>query len=481
MAAIALGGKSFKVFGARWSSTIYALSSAHGKSGVALIRVSGPASRLALESLTGKKRHPDRKATVRKLYDPRSGVLLDESLTVWFPGPNSFTGEDVAEFQVHGGRAVVRSVLAALGGVEGLRPALAGEYVRRAHAAGKLDLTQVEGLSDLINAETEHQRLLAVRQMGGVLQERYENWSRRLLDSLARVEAYVDFADSGDVEDDAIVAVEDRCVAIREEIEKDLKDFRSGELLRNGVRTALVGNPNVGKSSILNLLVQRPAAIVSPIAGTTRDVIETCLEIAGFPLILIDTAGRRAEEEIADPIEKIGVERAKETAEGADLLVGVVEAGRLLKEGVEETVGDLLEGSNAVSRKILAINKSDLLSEKERFEVEFKIVPALNYKSCLISCRTEDGLENLLRVIGETLGSICANSGSSVVPTRERHRHHLKATVGHLEKFLASKEEEWVVRAHHLTLAYKELGLITGRGSMVEVHDAIFSDFCIGK
>ena len=447
---------------------------------MALIRVSGPEARAALERLTADERHPERKVALRKLYHPKSGVLLDEGLTVWFPGPRSFTGEDVAEFQVHGGTAVVRSVLNALSEVRGLRPALAGEYVKRAFAAGKLDLTGVEGLSDLINAETEHQRLMAARQMGGILRERYDGWSRRLLRLLAGVEAYVDFADAGDVEDDAVASATAECHGLFAEMQKDLNDARSGEILRNGVRTVLVGRPNVGKSSLLNVLVRRPAAIVSPVAGTTRDVIETCLEVRGFPLVLVDTAGRRRPEEVDDPVELIGLEKAEEAAATADLLICVAEAETILAGGAA-AVDELLGRCSPVSRKIVAVNKRDLLSESEASEVGRVTGSLIKYPSCLVSCRTERGIDDLLDVIGDTLSSICADSASSVVPTRERHRHHLKSTARHLERFLTSAEEEWVVRAHYLTLAYKELGLITGRGTMTEVHDAIFSGFCIGK
>ena len=461
----------------RWASTIYALSSAHGKCGVSVIRISGPKSNAALNKLTLKEKHAPRRASLNPLIDPVSGHVLDHALTLWFPGPKSFTGEDSAELMIHGGNAVVRAVLNALSAVEGLRPAKAGEYVRRAYANNKLDLTQVEGLSDLINAETEQQRLQAVRHMEGSLQRQYQRWSEFLLQTLAKIEAFVDFADHGDVEDDAVANVTSDVQQLLLEVQSCLKDARSGELLRNGVKAVIVGDPNVGKSSLLNFLVQRPAAIVSPMAGTTRDVIETCIDLGGYPMVISDTAGQR--ESAQDPVEIAGMEKARATTASADLVIAMTDARTALdqKFGAESLIDRC--GGSEVKHRMLVVNKSDLLSEEERSRLNGQLQKT-SLPWAVVSCKTEGGTGHLLTTLATQLQTACETQ-SSIAPSRERHRHHLATTVRYLNKFIASEGDEWVIRAHYLQMAYKELGLITGRGSMADVHDAIFSDFCIGK
>src|ERR1043166_3343515 len=301
--------------------TIFGLCAGRPPVAIAVIRVSGPRARTALETLSGRVPEP-RRAGFARLRDGPGGDVLDEAVTLWFPGPHSETGEDVAEFQVHGGRAVVAAVLGALGQVEGLRPAEPGEFTRRAFENGRLDLTAVEGLADLIFAETEAQRAQAMRQFSGLLGGRAETWRARLIEALALVEARIDFSDQ-DVPDDLIAPALAIARQLHDEIAETLRDERRGERLRDGLVVAIAGPPNAGKSSLLNAIAKRDVAIVSPYAGTTRDVIEVHLDLHGFPLTLLDTAGIR---ESDDPVEQEGVRRARARAASADLVLWVVDA-----------------------------------------------------------------------------------------------------------------------------------------------------------
>src|SRR3954466_11322628 len=299
--------------------TIFALSSGRPPAAIAVVRVSGPRAGDAITALGGKLPEPRRAALRRLRHD---GALLDEALVLWFPGPATETGEDMAELHLHGGRAVVAAVLAALGKLEGFRPAEAGEFTRRAFANGRLDLTAVEGLGDLVFAETEAQRAQAMRQFSGALGHRADAWRSRLIEALALIEARIDFSDQ-DVPDDLISPALHVARELVEDIEKALADEHRGERLREGLTVAIAGPPNAGKSSLLNRLARRDVAIVSPTPGTTRDVIEVHLDLAGYPVTLLDTAGVRASK---DPVEQEGVRRAKARAEAADLVLWVEEA-----------------------------------------------------------------------------------------------------------------------------------------------------------
>ncbi|HUJ47606.1 MAG TPA: tRNA uridine-5-carboxymethylaminomethyl(34) synthesis GTPase MnmE, partial [Rhizomicrobium sp.] len=295
--------------------TIFALSSGHGRAGVAVIRVSGPQAGDALRVLTGADLPPARVATLRELSD--GGQPIDQALVLWFPAPGSFTGEDSAEFHVHGGRAVADSVLAALARVEGCRPAEPGEFTRRAVENGKLDLTEAEALADLINAETEAQRKQALRQYGGALFELYEGWRTRLIRAAAWAEAAIDFADE-DIPPEVLRESRNQIIEIANEIGLHLNDARRGEILRDGFYLTVIGPPNSGKSSLVNTLARRDVAIVSDIPGTTRDVLEVHLDLGGYPVIVADTAGLR---EAADSIETEGIRRTKERARDADAVL----------------------------------------------------------------------------------------------------------------------------------------------------------------
>src|SRR5580692_4529205 len=302
-------------------STIFALSSGRPPAAIAVVRVSGPRAGMALEKLIGRVLEP-RKAALARVRDPASGEVVDEALALWFPGPHSETGEDVAELQLHGGQAVVAGVLEALAAIEGCRPAEAGEFTRRAFENGRLDLTAVEGLADLIAAETPAQRRLAFRQLKGLIGDRAEAWRRRLIEALALVEARIDFSDEADVPEDLLSPALHAAQQLRDEIAGVLADGRRGERLREGLVVAIAGPPNAGKSTLLNRLARREAAIVSPYAGTTRDVIEVHLDLDGYPVTLLDTAGIRDSNE---PVEQEGIRRAAERAAAADLVLWVVD------------------------------------------------------------------------------------------------------------------------------------------------------------
>jgi tRNA modification GTPase len=302
--------------------TIYALSSGRPPAAIAVVRISGPRAGDALKALTGRIPEQRRAALVR--IRGLDGEIIDQALALWFPGPQSETGEDVAELQLHGGRAVIAAVMVALSQVEGLRPAEAGEFTRRAFENGKLDLTSVEGLADLVMAETEGQRRQAFRQMTGALRERAENWRTQLVQALALVEARIDFSDEADVPQDLVTPALKIARSLKSDIASVLADENRGERLREGFVVAIAGPPNAGKSTLLNRIAKREAAIVSPYAGTTRDVIEVHLDLDGLPVTLLDTAGIR---ETDDPVEREGVRRARERAAGADLILWVVDAG----------------------------------------------------------------------------------------------------------------------------------------------------------
>ena len=319
--------------------TIFALSSGRPPAAIAVVRISGPRARVALETLIGRVPQPRHAALVR-VRDPASGESIDEALALWFPSPRSETGEDMAELQLHGGRAVIAAVLDALGRLEGFRPAEAGEFTRRAFENGRLDLTAVEGLADLIGAETEAQRRQAYRQLKGLLGGQAETWRGRLIEALALVEAGIDFSDEADVPKNLLAPALTIARSLHEEISAALAQTGRGERLRDGLVVAIAGPPNVGKSTLLNRIARREAAIVSPYAGTTRDVIEVHLDLGGYPVTLLDTAGVR---ETDDPVEQEGVRRARDRAASADLVLWVVEAGGALAYpgGLGEPMADL--------------------------------------------------------------------------------------------------------------------------------------------
>lgn len=436
--------------------TIYALSSAGGRAGVAVIRVSGPAAGDVVEALTGGKSPPPREAALRRLVDPASGAALDRALVIRFVAPQSFTGEDVAEFHVHGGRAVVEGVLSALGRLPDLRAALPGEFTRRAFENGKLDLTEAEGLADLIDAETEAQRRQALRQMEGALGQLYEGWRGRLIRVLAYAEAEIDFADE-DIPGDLMARLGPQIEALAGEIQNHLDDGGRGERLRDGVEVAIVGPPNVGKSSLLNRLAGREAAIVSDEAGTTRDVLEVRLDLGGVPVTLADTAGLR---EAEGAIEKEGIRRGLAKARSADLRLVMVAAKR--GGGVE---GDF---DLAQPGDLRIVNKADMGEG---------VGGAL-----AISALTGAGIEALVAALTERVAALFGASEHPVI-TRARHREGLEACSFELKRALAGLREgrSGELVAEDLRLAARSLGRITGRVDVEDLLDVVFRDFCIGK
>ncbi|KAF7202613.1 tRNA modification GTPase GTPBP3, mitochondrial isoform X1 [Nothobranchius furzeri] len=470
------------------ADTIFALSSGYGRCGVAVVRVSGPASATALRSMAGHRLPPPRTALLRSITDPLSGEMLDRGLVLWFPAPHSFTGEDSVEFHIHGGPAVITAVLQALGSVPGTRPAEAGEFTRRAFQAGKLDLTEVEGLGDLIHAETEAQRRQALRQMSGELGHIYRDWSHKLKRCLAHIEAFIDFSEDELIEDGVLDQADRSVCDLQSQIEQHLRDERRGERLRSGVHVVIAGATNAGKSSLLNTLCQRPAAIVSPIAGTTRDIVETAVDIGGFPVLLSDTAGLR---ESADLVEQEGVRRARERVQQADLTLLVVDS-TCLPSDVQRAAGFLSEHLRSVSPSqkqpatdmcLLVLNKSDLLPETQRQKLKMELrgvsgLPAV----CLLSCQTNEGLKDFLTVLQSSVKTLCGDplAGAPTL-TQARHRAHLQQCVAALSQFQRYRDSDLALAAEGVRLALTSLGRITGRVGAEEILDIIFKDFCIGK
>lgn len=444
----------------RSADTIFALASPPGRGGVAVVRVSGPDSHAGLKALSGRE-HKLREAALCTLKHPDSRETLDQALVLAFKSPSSYTGEDVVEYHLHGGRAVVESVLGVLGGLSGHRMAEPGEFTRRAFENGKMDLTKAEAVADLIDAETAAQKSQALAQMGGVLHALYEGWTRDLKEVLAHLEADIEFPDE-DLPEGISPELVPKIEALRAGIAEHLNDNRRGERLRDGVQVAVIGAPNAGKSSLVNALAKREVAIVSDIAGTTRDVIEVHLDLDGYAVILADTAGLRPDQIGAagqDAIESEGIKRALARAKDADLKI-------LLFDGSQETPDghtlDLIDKNS-----IIALNKAD--EKHGGFHVESGI---------WVSVKNGDGLDMLIGAITERLHDLVGQSETPAL-TRRRHRAHLEEALGALERSLRADLPE--LMAEDLRLAIRGLGRITGRVDVEDLLDVIFNDFCIGK
>ncbi len=442
------------------ADTIFALSTARGRAAIAIIRLSGGLAGEALVRLTGRESMTPRMAIRARFRDPRSGEPIDDGLALWFPAPASVTGEDVAELHLHGGRAVVAAALEALARIEGLRSAEPGEFTRRAYFNGKIDLTAAEGLGDLIDAETAAQRRQALRQMAGGLETLYEGWRERLIRSLAHIEAEIDFSDE-DLPEGLLARVRAEIAALRQEVEFHLDDRRRGEVLRDGLSVAILGAPNVGKSSLINALTRRQTAIVSPIAGTTRDIVEARLDMGGYPVLLADTAGIRLldEDAPADPIEQEGIKRALARAEQADLKLLVFDA----RTGPDAAIASLMD-RNAV----LIANKLDLVRE----------TASLPRGTIAVSAAADIGLDQLAARLAAEAETRMDTSQAPAV-TRARHRSALNECAAALARAGQAGAIELV--AEDVRLAVRALGRITGRVSVEDLLDVIFRDFCIGK
>lgn len=445
------------------NQTIYALSTTYGKSGVAIIRISGPDAKKVISEMTSL--NPEtikpRYAYFSKLLDAQTKQPLDESLILYFKAPNSFTGEDIVELQTHGSKAVIASVTNSLSQLDGFRLAEPGEYSKRAFYNGKMDLTQAEGLADLIDSETAEQQKYAIRQMEGGLKNLYEGWRSDLIKILAHLEAFIDFPDE-DIPSSVMNDMKNNVFKLENEINQHLNSDSIGERLREGFRVVIVGAPNAGKSSLLNAIVNRNAVIVSDIAGTTRDAVDVHLDLKGYPVMFTDTAGLR---ETQEEIEKMGIDIAYNKIKDSDLVVCLFDAS---KDGVQ--VFDKIKESFK-NKALYVANKRDKLS--------FEQCSLLKDQGCLvISAKEKEGVDKLLDLISSQIENRFT-SNSNLLITRRRYKEALQDTLENLEAFSFNKEIE--LTAEDIRLAARALGKITGRIEVDDILDKIFGDFCIGK
>ena len=442
--------------------TIYALSTGPGISGVAIIRVSGNNTKKIIQLLTKKPIPTPRVATLRKINKINTSELIDEGIILWFPGPESYTGEDMAEFHIHGGRTVIDALHASLADIEDCRLAEPGEFTKLAFQNGKINLLKAESIADLISAETEIQRQQAIKIMNGKSADKFNELREKLLKTLSYVEAKIDFPEE-DLPEDILKDIKKSSNDVLSNIEKILDDQKVGERIREGFKIVILGPTNAGKSSLLNHLSNRDVAIVSEIAGTTRDVIETHLNIEGYPVIVSDTAGIR---ESKNEIEKKGIKLSLNRAEEADLKLIVVDARTLIFSGV---LKDLLD-QNA----LLVINKSDLL--------DGDIDPGIKkFNHVLISIKKNLNIDKLIIKIKNNLKTKFITSDDILI-TRERHRQHLKQCIDYLKNFNEKNEvDDFDKAAEDLRLATRHLGMIVGKVDVEEILGSIFNDFCIGK
>ncbi len=442
--------------------TIYALSTGPGISGVAVIRISGPDTKEVISKLTKSELPKPRFATVKKFNKINNNELIDEGILIWFPGPKSYTGEDMAEIHVHGSRAVIEAIHNSISKIENCRLAEPGEFTKIAFQNGKVNLLKAESISDLISSETEIQRQQAIKIMSGKSSDKFNKWRQELLKILSQIEAKIDFPDE-DLPNNILKNIKTSSEKIKFEIRKILNDQKVGERIREGFKIAIVGPTNAGKSSLLNYISRREVAIVSEIAGTTRDVIETHLNIDGLPVVVSDTAGIR---DSKDEIEKKGIKLALKRAEDADLSIVVIEPKSGHFTGfLKELISD---------KSIIVINKSDLGIDE--MVNEYK-----KYNPIYISLKNEKNLDQLINAIKDKLKNQFINS-EDILITRERHRQHLEQCVLHLENFKNKNEsEDFDTAAEDLRLATRHLGIIVGKVDVEEILGSIFNDFCIGK
>jgi tRNA modification GTPase len=436
------------------NDTIYALASGHGTAGVAVIRVSGPRANDVLSKIATKPLPKPRIASLRRLHD------IDDAIVIWFPGPASFTGEDIVEFHIHGGTAVIDAVFSAISGIEECRMANPGEFTRRAFENKKLDLTSAEAVADLVAAETTEQRRQALAQYDGVLANLYDEWRTKLTELLANTEVMIDFSDE-EIPDDLYLTNKHNILCIKNIISQYIDDKHIGERIRTGFRVAIIGEPNVGKSSLLNKIAGREAAIVSEIKGTTRDIIEVHIQLGGYAVIIADTAGLR---ETQEEVESEGVRRAQKLAENADLKLVMFDVTNFPKIG--EISKKYLDDD-----AIAIFNKVDILKKPILFDLDFHSIFS-------VSALTGEGLDLLMSNLQEKIQKRLKNA--EIPPlTRTRHREALEAVVGALGRAENAVLPE--LAAEDLRLATRALARITGRVDVEDVLDIIFMDFCIGK
>ena len=442
--------------------TIYALSSGSGISGIAVIRVSGKSTAEVIKKITGAKLPTPRVASLTKFNKNGTKELIDEGVIIWFPAPNSYTGEDLAEFHVHGSRAVINAMHSSIAKIKNCRLAEPGEFTKKAFQNGKINLLKAESIADLISSETEIQRKQAIKIMSGKSSDKFNSWRKKLLKILSHIEAKIDFPDE-DLPNNIVKVIQKTSNDVMNEIKKTINDQKVGERIREGFKIAIVGPSNAGKSSLLNYLSKRDAAIVSEIAGTTRDVIETHLNLDGYPVVLSDTAGIR---ESKNEIEKKGIKIALNRAEDADLRLVIVSAKNV----------DFTNVLKVLLKKdaILVINKSDLI--KGKLNNKFK-----KYEHILLSIKKNYQLNKLIQKIKSKLKNKFITSENTLI-TREIHRQNLINCVHHLEKFKKKKStKDFDKAAEDLRLASRHLGMIVGKVDVEELLGSIFNDFCIGK
>ena len=441
--------------------TIYALSSGPGLSGIAVIRISGNETKEVLLSMTKGSMPLPRVASLKKILDIKTKKLIDEGIVIWFPGPNSYTGEDMAEMHVHGSRAVIKLILSNIAKVKNCRLAEPGEFTKIAFHNDKINLLKAESIGDLITSETEIQRKQALKIMSGKSSYKFNSWRESLLKILSRFEAKIDFPDE-DLPKDILKNIKIESEKIKSEIGKILDDSKVGERIREGFKIAIIGPTNAGKSSLLNYLSRRDVAIVSEIAGTTRDTIEVHLNIDGFPVVMSDTAGIRNSE---DEIEKKGIKLALKKAEDADLNILVFEPKSVDFNGFLKDID--------LKKSLFVINKSDLRLNKNQ-ELE-------QYSPISISIKNDVNIDKLIDQIKKNLKNKFVSTEDTII-TRERHRRQLLQCVFHLEEFLKKQNEnDFDKAAEDLRLATRHLGMLVGKVDVEEILGSIFNDFCIGK
>lgn len=445
------------------NKTIYALSTVFGKSGVGIIRISGDKAFEVISQMTDLDvaKIAGRKMYLTKFYNPVSRETLDNSLLVAFKSPASFTGENTVEINCHGSKAVIRSFLEALSLLPDFRLAEPGEFSRRSFYNGKMDLTEADGLADLIDAETALQQKVALQQMGGTLFDLYNDWRTRLVNVLSYIEAYIDFPDE-DIPQDTVQKIENGVFKISEEIKNHLQQNNVEERLRDGFRVVIAGPANAGKSSLINAVVKRNVAIVSDIAGTTRDAIEAYVDLNGFPVIFTDTAGLR---ESADKIEQIGIKLAKDKIAEADFCLFMFDA----EKDTPEIFAEYINSINVPY--VLIANKMDKISADQQRK--------LQKKGCiLISAKENQNVNVITDKIYETFQNMYVKSSAQLI-TRQRYKESLSECLENLSRFNLQKEIE--LSAEDIRLACRAIGKITGQVEVDEILDKIFSSFCIGK
>ncbi|EMG51092.1 MSS1 tRNA modification GTPase MSS1 [Candida maltosa Xu316] len=474
--------------------TVFALSTKFGKSAIAVVRISGPQSQYIYHELTKSTKPPkDRIASVRKLYStiPHQNTLLDEALTLYLPGPKTYTGEDLLELHLHGGIAIIKAVLSSIKTLHNpekgiiIRQADRGEFSRQAFINGRLDLTELEGINNLIDSETEQQRLANLSSSSGKTKEVFQKWRKQILDEIANLTTIIDFGEDHDLHEteNLINTVISNIKAMDSDIRKYLKKVRSSEVLLNGIKLTLLGPPNAGKSSILNILANKDAAIVSEIAGTTRDVLDIPLEIGGFKVVVGDTAGIRASEE-ADVIEREGIKRAKERSFLSDLVIVILDP--LTQNDTKELKNHINELIKENKKILVVLNKQDLYLDKADDMIE-EYSKQLNLPQeyfHVVSCSTGQGVDNLLDVLVDSFKNVSESIDSDPVLVSARIQDILENDIlyGFSEFYQWAKQDDVVVATECLTQSVDGIGKITGEYiDLDEVLDVVFSNFCIGK